>query len=159
MRHWGPEADLWSLGMVAYLLLSGVLNRRRPSAISRRRAAHVPCVVHSPIEQESNGPSLTYCQRHAHVLLCIPPEASLKPRAVCAGRMPFWGGAASGIPPFMVMQEILGADIKFDGDAWAGISEDAVDFVDKLLDRDFNTRMTAEQVGFVVCVSCLVLDW
>lgn len=62
--------------------------------------------------------------------------------------MPFWGGAASGIPPFMVMQEILGADIKFDGDAWAGISEDAVDFVDKLLDRDFNTRMTAEQVGF-----------
>ena len=51
-----------------------------------------------------------------------------------------------GIPPFMVMQEILGGDIKFDGDAWAGVSEDAVDFVDKLLDRDFNTRMTAEQV-------------
>lgn len=23
MRHWGPEADLWSLGMVTYLLLSG----------------------------------------------------------------------------------------------------------------------------------------
>jgi serine/threonine protein kinase len=23
MRHWGPEADLWSLGMVAYQLLSG----------------------------------------------------------------------------------------------------------------------------------------
>lgn len=46
----------------------------------------------------------------------------------------------------MVMQEILGGDIKFGGDAWAGISEDAIDFVDKLLDRDFNTRMTAEQV-------------
>lgn len=23
MRHWGPEADLWSLGMVTYVLLSG----------------------------------------------------------------------------------------------------------------------------------------
>lgn len=61
--------------------------------------------------------------------------------------MPFWGGSSSGIPPFMVMQEILGGDIKFDGAHWAGISEDAIDFVDKLLDRDFNTRMTAEQVG------------
>jgi calcium-dependent protein kinase len=83
MRHWGPEADLWSLGMVTYLLLSGL--------------------------------------------------------------MPFWGGSSSGIPPFMVMQEILGGDIKFDGAHWAGISGDAIDFVDKLLDRDFNTRMTAEQ--------------
>jgi calcium-dependent protein kinase len=83
MRHWGPEADLWSLGMVSYLLLSG--------------------------------------------------------------KMPFWGGAMGGIPPFMVMQEILGGDIKFDDDVWAGISEDAIDFVGKLLDRDFNTRMTAEQ--------------
>lgn len=64
-----------------------------------------------------------------------------------AGQMPFWGGAIGGVPPFMVMQEILGGDIKFDGDAWAGISEDAIDFVDKLLDRDFNTRMTAEQVS------------
>ncbi len=23
MRHWGPEADLWSLGMVTYQMLSG----------------------------------------------------------------------------------------------------------------------------------------
>lgn len=83
MRHWGPEADLWSLGMVTYLLLSG--------------------------------------------------------------KMPFWGGAMGGIPPFMVMQEILGGDIRFDGPEWAGVSEDAIDFVDRLLDRDFNSRMTAEQ--------------
>ena len=67
--------------------------------------------------------------------------------------MPFWGGSSSGIPPFMVMQEILGGDIKFDGAHWAGISEDAIDFVDKLLDRDFNTRMTAEQVNLDFCWS------
>lgn len=83
MRHWGPEADLWSLGMVTYLLLSG--------------------------------------------------------------KMPFWGGSMGGVPPIMVMQEILGADILFDGPEWEGISEDAIDFVHKLLDRDYNTRMTAEQ--------------
>ena len=28
MRHWGPEADLWSLGMVTYQLLSGVGRHR-----------------------------------------------------------------------------------------------------------------------------------
>ena len=63
-----------------------------------------------------------------------------------AGEMPFWGGAIGGVPPFMVMQEILGGDIKFDGTAWEGMSGDAIDFVDRLLDRDFNNRMTAEQV-------------
>jgi hypothetical protein len=73
-----------------------------------------------------------------------------------AGLMPFWGGSSSGIPPFMVMQEILGGDIKFDGAHWAGISEDAIDFVDNLLDRDFNTRMTAEQVGAGVQLVFLV---
>lgn len=63
-----------------------------------------------------------------------------------AGGMPFWGGAIGAVPPFMVMQEILGGDIKFDGPAWEGVSADAIDFVDRLLDRDFNNRMTAEEV-------------
>mmetsp|Transcript_2080 Transcript_2080/g.6161 ORF Transcript_2080/g.6161 Transcript_2080/m.6161 type:complete len:130 (-) Transcript_2080:763-1152(-) len=59
--------------------------------------------------------------------------------------MPFWGGAIGGVPPFMVMQEILGGDIKFDGPHWQSLSSNAIDFVDRLLDRDFNSRMTAEQ--------------
>ena len=63
-----------------------------------------------------------------------------------AGRMPFWGGAMGGVPPLMVMQEILSGDISFEGEQWDGISEDAIDFVTRLLDRDFNSRMTAEQV-------------
>lgn len=60
--------------------------------------------------------------------------------------MPFWGGALGGVPPLMVMQEILGSDILFEGPEWEGISEEAIDFVNKLLDRDYNSRMTAEQV-------------
>lgn len=31
MRHWGPEADLWSIGMVAYQLLSGKAPPPQPS--------------------------------------------------------------------------------------------------------------------------------
>ena len=45
----------------------------------------------------------------------------------------------------MVMQEILGGDIRFDGPSWEGVSPEAVDFVNRLLDRDYNTRLTAEQ--------------
>lgn len=45
----------------------------------------------------------------------------------------------------MVMQEILGADISFEGPEWGAISAEAADFVSRLLDRDYNTRLTAEQ--------------
>lgn len=83
MRHWGPEADLWSAGMVAYQLLSG--------------------------------------------------------------KLPFWGGSSEHVSPLMVMQEILGGDISFAGEEWAGVSAEAVDFVSRLLDRDYTSRMTAEQ--------------
>lgn len=69
--------------------------------------------------------------------------------------MPFWGGAIGGVPPFMVMQEILGGDIKFDGPHWQSLSSNAIDFVDRLLDRDFNSRMTAEQVR-VPCFTRLI---
>ena len=30
MRHWGPEADLWSLGMVTYQMLSGAGQAANP---------------------------------------------------------------------------------------------------------------------------------
>ena len=62
-----------------------------------------------------------------------------------AGVLPFWGGTSDNVSPLMVMQEILGGDIRFDGAPWEGISAEAVDFVNRLLDRDYNTRMTAEQ--------------
>ena len=31
MRHWGPEADLWSLGMVTYQMLSGAGSAANPA--------------------------------------------------------------------------------------------------------------------------------
>ena len=45
----------------------------------------------------------------------------------------------------MVMQEIMGGDISFRGAEWDGVSAEAVDFVNRLLDRDYNTRMTSEE--------------
>ena len=62
-----------------------------------------------------------------------------------AGVLPFWGGTSDNVSPLMVMQEILGGDIRFDGPRWERISAEAADFVNRLLDRDYNTRLTAEQ--------------
>ena len=64
---------------------------------------------------------------------------------MCAGVLPFWGGSSENVSPLMVMQEILGGDIRFDGPRWEGVSAEAIDFVNRLLDRDYNTRLTAEQ--------------
>ena len=33
--------------------------------------------------------------------------------------------------------------VKFEGPAWAGISSEAKDLIGRLLDRDYNTRITA----------------
>ena len=35
--------------------------------------------------------------------------------------------------------------VRYDGQEWAGISAEARDFVSRLLDRDYNSRMSAEQ--------------
>ena len=35
--------------------------------------------------------------------------------------------------------------MRFDGQEWAGISAEARNFVSRLLDRDYNSRMSAEQ--------------
>ena len=35
-----------------------------------------------------------------------------------AGVLPFWGGTSDNVSPLMVMQEILGGDIRFDGERW-----------------------------------------
>lgn len=61
-----------------------------------------------------------------------------------AGKMPFWEGKQAR-DPLSVMSAILSGDISFEGDQWAGVSPEAIDLCKSMLDRDYNTRITAAQ--------------
>lgn len=77
-RSYGTEADMWSIGVIAYILL--------------------------------------------------------------CGSRPFWARTESGI-----FRAVLKADPSFDEGPWPSLSADAVDFVKRLLNKDFRKRLTAAQ--------------
>ncbi|KAK9857553.1 hypothetical protein WJX84_009379 [Apatococcus fuscideae] len=64
------------------------------------------------------------------------------------GALPFWGGKVGQqmrLSPVDVMQGILAGDLDFQAPGWQQVSDEAKDLVARLLDRDHNTRITAEQ--------------
>ncbi|XP_028761495.1 CDPK-related kinase 7 [Neltuma alba] len=77
-RSYGTEADMWSIGVIAYILL--------------------------------------------------------------CGSRPFWARTESGI-----FRTVLKADPSFDEAPWPSLSVDAVDFVKRLLNKDYRKRLTAAQ--------------
>ncbi|KAI4300899.1 hypothetical protein L6164_034226 [Bauhinia variegata] len=77
-RSYGTEADMWSIGVIAYILL--------------------------------------------------------------CGSRPFWARTESGI-----FRAVLKADPNFDEAPWPSLSPDAVDFVKRLLNKDYRKRLTAAQ--------------
>lgn len=77
-RSYGTEADMWSIGVIAYILL--------------------------------------------------------------CGSRPFWARTESGI-----FRAVLKADPSFDEAPWPSLSTDAVDFVKRLLNKDYRKRLTAAQ--------------
>ncbi|KAK4485626.1 hypothetical protein RD792_008269 [Penstemon davidsonii] len=77
-RSYGTEADMWSIGVIAYILL--------------------------------------------------------------CGSRPFWSRTESGI-----FRAVLKADPSFDEAPWPSLSSDAVDFVKRLLNKDYRKRLTAAQ--------------
>ncbi|XP_024974149.1 CDPK-related kinase 7-like [Cynara cardunculus var. scolymus] len=77
-RSYGTEADMWSIGVIAYILL--------------------------------------------------------------CGSRPFWARTESGI-----FRAVLKADPNFDEAPWPSLSSDAVDFVKRLLNKDYRKRLTASQ--------------
>ncbi|XP_061364785.1 CDPK-related kinase 7-like [Gastrolobium bilobum] len=77
-RSYGTEADMWSIGVIAYILL--------------------------------------------------------------CGSRPFWARTESGI-----FRAVLKADPGFDEAPWPSLSADAIDFVKKLLNKDYRKRLTAAQ--------------
>lgn len=77
-RSYGTEADMWSIGVIAYILL--------------------------------------------------------------CGSRPFWARTESGI-----FRAVLKAKPSFDEEPWPSLSAEAVDFIKKLLDKDYRKRLTASQ--------------
>lgn len=77
-RSYGTEADMWSVGVIAYILL--------------------------------------------------------------CGSRPFWARTESGI-----FKAVLKADPSFDEAPWPSLSSDAIDFVKRLLNKDYRKRLTAAQ--------------
>lgn len=77
-RSYGTEADMWSIGVITYILL--------------------------------------------------------------CGSRPFWSRTESGI-----FRAVLKADPSFDEDPWPSLSSNAVDFVKRLLNKDYRKRITAAQ--------------
>lgn len=77
-RSYGTEADMWSIGVIAYILL--------------------------------------------------------------CGSRPFWARTESGI-----FRAVLKSEPSFDEDPWPDLSSDAVDFVKRLLNKDYRKRLTAAQ--------------
>lgn len=77
-RSYGTEADMWSIGVIAYILL--------------------------------------------------------------CGSRPFWARTESGI-----FRAVLKADPNFEEAPWPSLSTDAVDFVKRLLNKDYRKRLTASQ--------------
>ncbi|KAL1338372.1 hypothetical protein HN51_033020 [Arachis hypogaea] len=77
-RSYGTEADMWSIGVIAYILL--------------------------------------------------------------CGSRPFWARTESGI-----FRAVLKADPSFDEAPWPSLSADAIDFVKRLLNKDYRKRLTAAQ--------------
>ncbi|XAR69560.1 Non-specific serine/threonine protein kinase [Bertholletia excelsa] len=77
-RSYGTEADMWSIGVIAYILL--------------------------------------------------------------CGSRPFWARTESGI-----FRAVLKADPNFDEAPWPSLSSDAIDFVKRLLHKDYRKRLTAVQ--------------
>ena len=45
----------------------------------------------------------------------------------------------------MASSRLPAMQVKFEGPAWAGISSEAKDLIGRLLDRDYNTRITATE--------------
>lgn len=82
-RSYGTEADMWSIGVIAYILL--------------------------------------------------------------CGSRPFWARTESGI-----FRAVLKTDPSFDDAPWPSLSADAIDFVKRLLNKDYRKRLTAAQA---LCMS------
>lgn len=62
------------------------------------------------------------------------------------GKLPFFGERAEELkngPKFLIVEALMDNELEFTGELWTAISDDAKDLISKMLDVEYNTRISA----------------
>ncbi|XP_057989319.1 CDPK-related kinase 1-like isoform X2 [Hevea brasiliensis] len=135
------------LSVVAYCHLQGVVHRDlRPEESSPLKAIDFGLSDHvKPDERLNDIVGGAYCVAPEVLHQSYGTEADMWSIGVIAyvllcGSWPFWARTESGI-----FRAVLKADPIFDDAPWTSLSPEAIDFVKRLLNKDYRKRLTAAQ--------------
>ena len=124
LRHYGPEADIWSAGVIVYILLCGV-----------------PPFWGGKFFHNSSS-WCCFCPCYIMLLWHIFYKSSnCNPLSFLI--LSFFSFSET---EHEIFEEVLHGDLDFSSEPWPSISESAKDLVKRMLVRDPKKRLTAHEV-------------
>ena len=138
----------WALGIMMYQMLSGHLpfwdaqSDRSPFAVmsailNAEVRRHLLLFICRSMRTHDHVPRPSHSGHCACALLA----------AMCYARYPVvcmaMPGDSKGYKGNLLMMHGCVVQVRFDGPLWAKVSEEGKDFLSKLLDRDYNSRLSA----------------